>query len=260
LLDGPTEALWKEAENIIALASPDEESEDDADDDQSSLEFDSSMVDERFLDEGFDAASLDHIEEPFDVAEPNIPKTAVVKERQVVRRRSVFSPDDDIFGGHWPLADENKRPETPRTPERTREFHTPDGTVVASVMEAMQQHRATSSWTRRSPVKPSKAKLFFDTNSLQELVRRANTLFHTLSETVRRAELLTQSPAVTPKHERYRRADGSPAFTRVFTDPAASPPKRLPKSQSTNTVIPRTSIDSPASTGIGKRMQMMTVN
>lgn len=260
LIDGQAAALWKEAENIIALASPDEEEEDEeTDGDQSSLDFDPSAIDERFLDEGFEASALENVDDPFSAQEHNIPKTAVVKERQVVRRRSVFSPDDDIFGGNWPLVDENTRPEPPRTPDRTRNFHTPDGTVVA-VIEAMEQQRASSDHIRASPVKPSNAKLFFDTNSLQELVKRASSLFHTLSDLVRKEELLTQSPAVTPKHERLRRHDGSPAFTRVFTDPSSSPPKRLPKSHSTNTVMPRSSIDSPASNAMNQRMQMMTVS
>ncbi len=45
-------ALWKEAENIIALASPDEETEQAEEDQQSTRSFDLTGVDERYLDEG----------------------------------------------------------------------------------------------------------------------------------------------------------------------------------------------------------------
>ena len=130
--------------------------------------------------------------------------------------------------------------------------------MIASIMEAMQKQRSSSVPLQASPIRPSKSELFFNTNTLQELVKAANTLFHNLSEIVRRAELITQSPACTPRHERIRRTDVSPAFTRVFTDPS-SPPKRLPKSHSTNSVLSRTSGDTPSSS-VGQRMQMMTVN
>ncbi|TPX16768.1 uncharacterized protein E0L32_012397 [Thyridium curvatum] len=261
LEDAPS--LWKEAENIIALASPDEDSdaEETRDEDRKSDSFDPSTVDERFLEEGFDAKTLDSFDDPFERPDPDMAKTAVVRERHVVRRRSVFSPDDDIFGSNWPLtSEENKPVERPHTPDQPRRSNSPDNGMITSIMEAMQQQRSSSAPIRSSPMKPSNSELFFNTNTLQELVKRANSLFHTLSDMVRRAEVLTQSPACTPRHEKHLRSDGSPAFTRVFTDPAASPSKRLPKSQSTNSALSRASIDSPASNGIGQRMQMMTVN
>jgi len=229
-------------------------------DDQQSIDFDPTGIDKRYLDEGFDAKTLHSIDDPLEISEPDVPGPVVARERQVARRRSVFSPEDDIFGGSWPLADENAKPERPQTPERPKALDPPDSAIIASIMEAMQQQRSASAPIRSSPVKPSKSELFFNTNTLQELVKRANTIFHTLSDLVRRAELITQSPACTPRHERHQRHDGSPAFTRVFADPS-SPPKRVPKSHSTNSALSRTSIDASTSSGMSQqRMQMMTVN
>lgn len=256
LLDGQAASLWKEAENIIALASPDEEEAEESDSDRSFSDFDPSTIDERFLDEGFDAATLDRAEGSIEDLEPDIPKNAVIKERSIVRRRSVFCPEDDIFGNSPASELPSTRPHTPRTPDRVREFHTPDGAVVSSVIAAMEQQRAQPNRPRDSPLKPSKAKLFFDTNSLQDLVKRASTVFHSLSDIVRREELLTMSPQSTPKLDRHRRG-GSPAFTRVFSDPDAGSPRHLVKSQKSHSSMPRKSLDS---NGLGQRMQLMTVS
>lgn len=301
LVNGEAAPLWKEAENIIALASPDEEEVEDSDTDRSFSDFDPLTIDERFLEEGFDASTLDRSEHSADGREPGISKNAVVREREVVRRRSVFSPDDDIFGNglsvsaELPPADarhagsstprttpqddllNKSRPvsmklptssvgsHATRTPERVREFRTPEGTVVSSVIAAMEQQRSLPNRAQESPLKPSKAKLFFDTNSLQELVKRASTVFHTLSDLVRREEVLTMSPQATPRRDRhdwYDREDrfdrdGSPAFTRVFTDPDAGSPRHLVKSQKSHSSMPRKSLES---NGLGQRMQMMTVS
>ena len=184
-------------------------------------------------------------------------KTTVVRERLAVRRRSVFSPDDEIFGNSWPLPDDPVKIIQPRTPDASP-GRNHNSAIISTVIEAMQQQRLTPDMVKKpssSPSKPSSSRLFFDTNSLQELVKRAGHLRDSLSDAVRRAELLTQSPAGTPRRERHHRhnMDGSPAFTRVFSDPATSPPRRLPKSHSNNSVLSRTSVDSP-------RMQLMTVN
>ncbi|KAG6363821.1 hypothetical protein INS49_008924 [Diaporthe citri] len=258
LLNGQSALLWKEAENIIALASPDEDEVDDNEADRDSSDSEPYPLDDRFLDGGFDAASLDRADAPVEAHEPDIPKNAVIRERQVVRRRSVFSPDDDIFGNTWSLEKESTRPHTPRTPDRVREFHTPDGAVVSSVIAAMEQQRSLPGRRQESPLKPSKAKLFFDTNSLHELVRRASSVFHTLSDIVRKEELLSMSPQATPtKLDRIRPGHGgSPAFTRVFTDPDTSPPRHLVRSQKSHSPLPRNSLDS----GLNQRMQMMTVS
>ncbi|PSR77333.1 hypothetical protein BD289DRAFT_486515 [Coniella lustricola] len=253
LLGGQAASLWQQAETIILLASPDEEELDLSDTDRSFSDFDPTMIEERFLDEGFDASILDRSEESSNGREPEISKHAVVKERQVTRRRSVFSPDDEIFGNSF-LEPPITRPHTPRTPERVREFHTPDGTVVSSVIAAMEHQRSMYARVPESPLKPSNAKLFFDTNSLQELVKRASNLFHALSDIVRREELLTMSPQATPRNDRTRRGE-TPAFTRVFSGPEEGSPRHLVKSQKSHSPMPRTSMDSNS-----LRMQMMTVN
>lgn len=259
IIDGSSAAKWREAENIIELAAPDDEEEEDGPQSPAGQIDESdaaSSIDERFLDEGFDAASLEHKPSysSFRIEEPGMSKTAVVRERQLVRRRSVFSPEDDIFGNNWPLPEENGSPYPPRTPDQLRNSNR-DSAMISIVMEAMQQQRAAEPVRRRSPVKPSQSKLFFDTNSLQELVKRASHLRDSLSDMVRRAEVLTQSPAGTPRRDQRhsRLADGSPAFTRVFTEPPSSPSQRLPKSHSSSTVLSGTSVDSP-------RMQVMTVS
>ncbi|KAK3384379.1 hypothetical protein B0T24DRAFT_646328 [Lasiosphaeria ovina] len=256
ILVGPLNLKWKEAENIIALASPDEDGAEDMEPAEPAVDFDRSRIDERFIEEGFDGPILDNLDDPFESPEPEMSKTTVVRERQVTRRRSVFSPDDDIFGTNWPLTDEGARPARPHTPNASMNPNR-NSAVIATVIEAMQQQqRSTSDLVKSvSPSKPWDSKLFFDTNSLQELVKRAGQLRDSLSDAVRRVELITQSPAGTPRRERHSRHnhDGSPAFTRVFTDPPSSPPRRLPKSHSTNSVLSKTSVDSP-------RMQMMTVS
>ncbi|KAM7186027.1 hypothetical protein V8F20_011562 [Naviculisporaceae sp. PSN 640] len=264
ILMGSLAPKWLEAENIIALASPDEDSDDEAQPVRHSEELDRSKIEDRFLDDGFDSSILD-LDSPFGTPERELremSRTTVVRERQVVRRRSVFSPDDDIFGNNWPLNEESTsaRPTRPHTPEAPKSPNR-NSAVLATVIEAMQQQRSISDPVKSpAPNKPSNSKLFFDTNSLQELVKRAGHLRDSLSDAVRRAELLTQSPAGTPRRERHTRhsnhnnPDGSPAFTRVFADPAASPPRRLPKSHSTGSVLnKKNSVDSP-------RMQMMTVS
>ncbi|CAN8098482.1 unnamed protein product [Discula destructiva] len=259
LLNGPAATLWKEAENIIELASPDEDEAQASDSDGSFSDFDPSTIDERFLDEGFDAASLDWSDDSVQDSQPHNLKNAVVKERTVVRRRSVFSPDDDIFGNNLTheVADPNRQ--SPRTPDRVREFHTTDGAVVSSVIAAMEQQRAQPGRPQESPLRPSKAKLVFNTNTLQELVKNAAHVFHSLSDIVRREELLTMSPHSTPRHDRHNHhgRGGSPAFTRVFSDPEAGSPRHLVKSQKSHSSMLRKSLDS---NGLGQRMQMMTVS
>jgi hypothetical protein len=255
ILNGPLAAKWAEAENIIALASPDEDEPQQSGSTKSSKDVDLSLIDDRFLEAGFDGPLLDrYFDDSLGIPEPEMSKTAVVRERHSPRRRSVFSPDDDIFGCNWPPAETSAK-SAPRTPDRSS---SPSRTsaVISTVIEAMRQQRAAADSAAATPARTPDTKLFFDTNSLQELVKRASHLRDALSDAVRRAELLTQSPASTPRRERHGRhnnPDGSPAFTRVFTDPASSPPRRLPNSHSGASVLSRASVESP-------RMQMMTVS
>jgi len=253
ILRGPMATKWVEAESIIALASPDEDEDEELDSTKPSIDFDRSKLDDRFLEEGFDGPLLDHIDDPFAFPEPEMSKTAVIRERHSPRRRSVFSPEDDIFG-NWPLNEGTATPARPRTPSRCSS-PSRNSAIISTVIEAMKQQQKADRIKSPAPKTPD-TKLFFDTNSLQELVKRAGQLRDSLSDAVRRAELLTQSPAGTPRRERHSRhqnPDGSPAFTRVFVDPGSSPPRRLPNSRSTPSILSRASIDSP-------RMQMMTVS
>ncbi|KAL6404774.1 hypothetical protein AUP68_11605 [Ilyonectria robusta] len=255
MLEGSQRGLWKEAEGIIALASPDEDSMEEEDDDQkstSSINFDAFEIDERFGDDGFDAHSMDRLDAAFDGREPAMSRTAVVRERHSPRRRSVFSPEDDIFG-NWPLADANhvsNRSSRPRTPEnRSHKTHDVSG-VVRSVMEAMQ-HR-----TQPDEVSPNDGKVHFDTNSLKALVKRAGDLRDCLSDAIRRADQITHSPARTPRHE--RQLESSPAFTRVFDDPGSSPPRRTVRGRGNIPLMDGTSTENSPSS-LPQRMQMMTV-
>jgi hypothetical protein len=253
ILRGPIATKWAEAESIIALASPDEEEDEEMGSTKSSMDFDRPRIDELFLEEGFDGPALDHIDDPFVFPEPEMSKTAVVRERHSPRRRSVFSPDDDIFG-NWPTNEGIATPARPRTPSRCSSPSR--NSAISTVIEAMKQQQQKSDRVKSPPPRTPDTKLFFDTNSLQELVKRAGQLRDSLSDAVRRSELLTQSPAGTPRrdrHPRHQNPDGSPAFTRVFVDPASSPPRRLLNSHSTPSILSRASVDSP-------RMQMMTVN
>ncbi|KAK4237689.1 hypothetical protein C8A03DRAFT_34351 [Achaetomium macrosporum] len=255
ILDGPMAAKWAEAESIIALASPDEDEPEDMGSNKPSVDFDRSKIEDLFLEEGFDGPLLDHADDPFGIPEPEMSKTAVVRERHSPRRRSVFSPEDDIFG-NWPLMEGGATPARTHAPSRCSS-PSRHSAVISMVIEAMKQEQKSASHRVKStPAKSPVAKLFFDTNSLQELVKRAGQLRDMLSDAVRKAELLTQSPAGTPRRERHPRhqnPDGSPAFTRVFADPGSSPPRRLPNSRSSTSILSRASVESP-------RMQMMTVS
>ncbi|KAL2162104.1 hypothetical protein VTH06DRAFT_7889 [Thermothelomyces fergusii] len=247
ILQGPLASKWADAESIIALASPDEEDE-RLGSTKPSTDFDRSKIDEQFLEDGFDGSFLDHLDESFGFAEPEMSKTAVIRERHGSKRRTVFSPEDDIFG-NWPLNESSATSSRCSSPSR-------NSAVVSTVIEAIKRQQQKNDRAKGPAQKTAHAKVFFDTNSLQELVKRAGQLRDTLSDAVRKAELLTQSPAGTPRRERQSRhqnPDGSPAFTRVFAEPGSSPPRRLPNSRSNPSILSRTSIDSP-------RIQMMTVS
>ncbi|KAI1141272.1 hypothetical protein F5Y05DRAFT_256015 [Hypoxylon sp. FL0543] len=250
MLNGSSAKLWREAEGIIALASPDEDPTEVVDPKHDSRV---NSVEARFIDQGFDGASLD---DPGSARVSESQRNAVVRDRPVGRRRSVFSPDDDIFGT-WDQADEESIPEPPRTPEnRVGNSEFGSNSIARSVMEAMQA-RHSRLHAHHEDNESSSGKLNFDTNSLKELVKRASDLRDGLSDLVRKADHLTQSPVRSPKHTR---ADGSPAFTRVFDEPTSSPTRRLPNSHSTNSILSNGSVSASPSNGLGQRMQMMTVS
>ncbi|KAK5987825.1 hypothetical protein PT974_11959 [Cladobotryum mycophilum] len=256
MLEGPQKGLWKEAEGVIALASPDEE-EDSVDESQEtiSINFDAVESNDQLFDDGFDAASLGRLDAAFETLEPPMSRTAVVRERHSPKRRSVFSAEDDIFGGHWPLVEDHCTPSNRSSRPRTPHIPPPNDVtgVTRSVMEAM--HRSIPNQTHE--VRYDK-KVHFDTNSLRFLVRRAGELRDSLSDVVRKAEHLTQSPSRTPRHE--RNPDSSPAFTRVFDDPNASPQRRLIRSRGNNSLLDGTSTPNSPPSPMGRRLQPMTVS
>ncbi|KAI1772288.1 hypothetical protein F4818DRAFT_181551 [Hypoxylon cercidicola] len=253
MLDGPSTKLWREAEGIIALASPDEDPAETNDSKSQPSSTNGSATDARFMDQGFDGASLDD-QGSSRVSESQ--RNTVVRDRPVGRRRSVFSPDDDIFGT-WDQADDEPATDRPKTPENrvgSPEFRS--ASTARSVMDVVQPRQPRLS-SNRDGSEPSSGKVNFDTNSLKELVKRASDLRDGLSDLVRKADHLTQSPARTPKHTR---PDGSPAFTRVFDEPTSSPTRRVPHSHSSNSILSNGSVTTSPSNGLGQRMQMMTVS
>lgn len=245
--------LWREAEGIIALASPDDEDSTEVTDskrDSSSTLVNS--IDARFIDQGFDGASSD---DQGSTRAVESQRNVVVRDRPAGRRRSVFSPEDDIFGTWDSSPIEETIPDRPRTPEdQLSSLECGSSSVARSVMEAMHSRQSRLS---RENHEPSSGKLNFDTNSLKELVKRASDLRDGLSDIVRKADHLTQSPVRTPKHTR---PDGSPAFTRVFDEPSLSPTRRIPNSHSNSSILSGNSVSTSPSNGLGQRMQMMTVS
>jgi hypothetical protein len=240
MLNSSSKKLWHEAEGIIALASPDEDTP-GAEDAETVDDSDIDTVDERFIEQGFDGASLDALENPRH------------EDPTSSRRRSVFSPEDDIFGT-WDHTDLGGSIERPTTPENL--IVEPRSTSIArSVMESMHTQRTTFDIDTDDDLdEQSNSKLNFDTNSLKELVKRAGDLRDSLSELVRREDHITQSPARTP---RRTRADGSPAFTRVFDEPTSSPTRRLHNNK--KPVLSSASVGASPSDGMSRRMQLMTV-
>lgn len=253
LLDGPSATLWKEAEGIIALAVPDEE--DPAlspPHSPSSVIFDQITSDDNYLECGPDAEDLSTSDTPFEVLNRHGRPTGFIYDGNTVRRRSVFSPEDDIFGAglvNSPALRDHLRP--PSTSPRHSSMKS-SSDIARSVMETMHQHRSTSDPLLQTLTSQSPNKMPFDTTSLRDLVHRASVLSRTLADLIRKADGNSQSPDVSP------RRDSSPAFTRVFTDPSVSPPKHLLRSQSNNSILSG-SLDGSPTRSLGQRMHMMTV-
>lgn len=260
LLNGASAALWKEAEGIIALAVPDEE-----DLDLSAASSPTSMVFSRETLGG----SLDFGEEDIDFGDDDLdfrtehhktpkpfakPMESIERsggspyDVKTIRRKSVFSLDDDIFG-----ADSNSPRSVPLPHSPCPSCEKKKSSEVArTVMETMHQHRAISDPLLKEMAAQSASKMPFDTTSLRDLVQRAGVLTRTLGDLIRKADGRPQSPDLSPQRE------SSPAFTRVFTDPQSGTPKALPRSQSNNSML-NNPLDSSPSRSLGQRMHMMTV-
>jgi hypothetical protein len=254
LLNGPSAKLWKEADGIIALAVPDDE-----DTTLSPPHSPSSVIqsaespEDKYLDHGSDAEDISRPEAPFEVLDRHGRPTGYVYDGDTVRRRSVFSPDDDIFGAgavanNFPVRD-SLRPPTNNSPRHSSMKTSAE--YARTVMETMHQHRSTSDPLLHEMTTQAANKMPFDTTSLRDLVNRASQLSRTLSDLIRKAD-------GSPSPEAVPQPDSSPAFTRVFTDPMASPPKHLPRSQSNNSMMSG-SMDASPTRSLGQRMHMMTV-
>lgn len=246
MLKGPSASLWQKAENIITLASPDEDPVEESAPAPRSPGSRRDTTDQRFLDQGFDGAVLD-LENEFSVT--SSPNGSGGRAQYTNRRRSVFSPEDDIFGT-WDQAEQPPIPDRPGSPEKSDD----DADVGRSVMTAMWSRYPKAS--SNSGHGAGNTKFNFDTNSLKDLVKQASDLRDVLSDFVRRADRITQSPARTPRRDR---SDGSPAFTRVFDEPTSSPSRRFSQGHGSS-VLNGTPVTTSPSNRISQRMQMMTVN
>ncbi|KAN0117636.1 hypothetical protein V8E51_003613 [Hyaloscypha variabilis] len=253
LLNGPSATLWKEAEGIIALAVPDEEDPTlSPPRSPSSIVFEQEVEDDSYHERGPDGGDLSD-DVPFELLNRHGQPTGFIYDGNTVRRRSVFSPDDDIFGAgalnNPPTRDHLRPPST--SPRHSSMKSSSD--VARSLMETMHQHRASSDPLLQNMTYQSSNKMPFDTTSLKDLVNRASQLSRTLADLVRKADG-SQSPEASPKRE------SSPAFTRVFTptEPMVNPPKHLPRSHSNNSTLSG-SIDTSPTRTLGQRMHMMTV-
>jgi hypothetical protein len=253
LLNGPSARLWKEAEGIIALAVPDEEDTTLSPPHSPSTINSAEAPEDIHLDHGLDAEDISRPEAPFEVLDRHGRPTGYMYDGNTVRRRSVFSPDDDIFGAgaivNNPSTRDHLRPPANNSPRHSSSKTSAE--YARTVMETMHQHRSTSDPLLNEMTTQATNKMPFDTTSLRDLVHRASVLSRTLSDLIRKAD-----GSLSP--EAFPQPDSSPAFTRVFTDPTASPPKHLPRSQSNNSVLSG-SIDSSPTQSLGQRMHMMTV-
>jgi hypothetical protein len=251
LLDGPSAPLWKEAEGIIALAAPDEEEPAlSPSNSPSAIEFSFDASDDKAYDFPENDDWYLKQKSPLEESDGNSRPGGFAYSSRTVRRRSIFSPDDDIFGaGLSTSPNENMFP--PPTSPRPSSIKS-SAEVARSVMETMHQHRAISDPLLKEMSAQSANKMPFDTTSLRDLVQRANVLNRTLSEVIRKADGHVQTPEVSPHR------DSSPAFTRVFTDPMAQPPKHLPRSQSNNSILSGTTLDTSPTRNLGTRLHMLT--
>ncbi|KAK6214410.1 Nitrite reductase [NAD(P)H] [Pestalotiopsis sp. IQ-011] len=226
ILDGSQE-MWREAERIITLC---EDGPDDSElsatspENQDSGLFDSdldlstpgsNLNDDRFVDEGFDGSILDRTEVVGKFNEQM--KTAVIKERSQTRRRSVFSPEDDIFGG-WLQTDKEAPLEGSPTPkdepsgthgsanvvslEGPTYFDRRQRTDMSQPTDMDYADGTTDGNSDGKPKADSKRMKYFDTSSLRDLVKRAGDLRDSLSDLIRKEDRITSSPIRTPRREK----------------------------------------------------------
>jgi hypothetical protein len=223
ILNGSAADKWREAEGIIALATPDEEDETLSPARSPSVDLSRSNS---VRNDG--SSRLDPSNTRVDNQAP---------------RRSVLMPDDDIFGSgpaeHDPFDNHSTKSAA---------------AIAKSLMENLHQHRAISDPILSNSEYRASNKMPFDTTSLKDLVQRASSLSRTLAELIRSTD---QGPA-SPECVRQGERESSPAFVRVFTDPMNEALRPIHRSQSNNSTM-SSNIDSSPSRSLARRMQMMTV-
>jgi hypothetical protein len=255
LLTGQSAYLWKEAEGIIALAVPDEEDPTLSPAlSPTSVVFGPEADDEMDLDDRREIEEIKRPEAPLEVLNRNGRPTGFVYDGNTVRRRSVFMPDDEIFGA-GPVSNPPANSEyllPPSNSPRPSSIKS-SSEYARSVMQNMHQTRSTSDPFLSELTQQSLNKMPFDTTSLRDLVHRASVLRSKLSDLIRKSDGTFQTSDANPK------GDSSPAFTRVFTDPVASPPKSPGKGQGNSSLL-NASMDSSPTRSLGQQhMHMMTV-
>lgn len=254
ILDGPSANLWRDADGIIALAIPDEEDQTLSPPQSPEVDvFNHEIVDNRHRDGGLEIEYTSNRRANTEAGQKSETNFALGQTIAPARRQSVFSPEDDIFGAGGIDVSRHLEENQNRSKRTSHQSSIKDSTDVArSVMKHIHQHRAISD-PLRSELPDNPAKMPFDTTSLRDLVHRANHLRNTLAEIIRKAD-----GAISPQRSPMPARESSPAFTRVFTDPLASPPKHLTRTQSNNSILSN-SIDASPTRSLGQRMHMMTV-
>ncbi|KZF22238.1 hypothetical protein L228DRAFT_277600 [Xylona heveae TC161] len=188
IVNGPSAGLWKEAEGIINLAT--------LDDDEQEL-----LPPGTPADSEFDFSAFEESVTPAPIGRP--------------RRKSVLSPDDDVFGitpqkqdSGRPSIDSSRQSITPNRPRK-------DSSAVArSVIETMHLRRSETAPALTVTKSQSPKKMPFDTTTLKDLVGHVNVLARNLAEVVRNAEGDLSEPPTAQ----------DPPFSKIFAQRPNTPP------------------------------------
>jgi hypothetical protein len=232
LLEGPSGHMWDDAENIINLAT--------LNDDDDDLRPPNSPASPSAFDD-------------FDEQSPPLSRT---------RKQSDIHSDDNGYLEPVP----RRSISSAATPPSGR----PRGDSLAQVKSFLQTIQQSRNGPDSSPAEIEiyqQKKLPFDTRDLRELVSRASTVTRALKEIVRKAEGVSVSPDKTPKKvsdpafsQIFHRVEESPSPS---PSPSSSPSLRkpsLPKSRSAHSYL-GSSMNGGNTTqnDLSGRMKMMTV-
>ena len=201
IVEGPSAELWSEADDIIELATSDNDSQ--------TFPPPSSPTSSGFAFDPFD-------EEPSPVLAPS---------RK--RRKSVLSLDDDFFGGPSVVSGYRDKPSesltktppsAPRLAQRPTTTRHDSPSVARAVIESMHQRRATLSSVSEAVSVTTPKKMPFDSTTLRELVAHVRLLSRKLAELVRGAESPLSSRSQSPH------LSLTPSFGQVLAGSVASSP------------------------------------